>query len=632
MKRFIDSIFLPLCLWFAPAAQGQIVDTSIQIETVLISQDRLSAFNLGNRTKVIDSTLLQLYQSKNLSDVLSQAGVYIRNYGPGRLATTSFRGGSAAHTAILWNGVPIQNVMLGQSDFALIPAKAANEVRLDFGSSSALWGSGAVGGSIHLRHQAKFDEGLKLGIHSSIGSFQQYQNSFSAKYSTEKFSTDTRIIYHDAENNYTYQDFENREKELSNAAIENLALFQDFSLKLNPKQQLNAHIWYQNTDRQIPPLRSQLVSAAHQQDEQFRTLVDWNYLGETLALKARSAFMTEQLIYNDSIASIYSDSKINSYITELEARIYPSPAHSINIGWHGSLRRALSTGYAENQSQDRAALFFSWRFKDQTSRLNLVTNLRQEIVQGQWTPFTPSLGAEWLARKHFKIRAKVARSFRLPTLNDLYWNPGGNPDLLPEQGWSQDLGLEYEHQQEGQQWNFSGSLFNRTVDNWIIWLPNGAFWSPSNIRRVWSRGLETGIQWTYSTTAWQLYVNSEYQFVRSTNIEVGTTNSAAEGKQLIYTPKHQWNNRVLVQFGHWKLTYTHLYTGSVYLLADNSESLPAFQVGDVSLQKIFDLQSLKIDSNFTVYNLWNADYEVVVNRPMPGRWLELQLGFTFKRR
>ena len=43
------------------------------------------------------------------------------------------------------------------------------------------------------------------------------------------------------------------------------------------------------------------------------------------------------------------------------------------------------------------------------------------------------------------LKASAGRSFRVPTFNDRFWQPGGKPDLNPERGWTYDLGLRLEH-------------------------------------------------------------------------------------------------------------------------------------------------------------------------------------------
>ncbi len=67
-------------------------------------------------------------------------GVFIKNYGPGNIATITQRGLGAAHTAVLWHGINIQNNTLGTIDFALfiknIPGMLAQSFRQSINTDS----------------------------------------------------------------------------------------------------------------------------------------------------------------------------------------------------------------------------------------------------------------------------------------------------------------------------------------------------------------------------------------------------------------------------------------------------------------------------------------------------------------
>ena len=53
---------------------------------------------------------------------------------------------------------------------------------------------------------------------------------------------------------------------------------------------------------------------------------------------------------------------------------------------------------------------------------------RQQIIGSNLTPFTFSAGAEYIFFKWLSAKGNVSKVYRVPTLNDLYWNPGGNID------------------------------------------------------------------------------------------------------------------------------------------------------------------------------------------------------------
>ena len=72
--------------------------------------------------------------------------------------------------------------------------------------------------------------------------------------------------------------------------------------------------------------------------------------------------------------------------------------------------------------------------------------MRQEYVDGDFTPIVPFFGFDFrlVKEKDLILKGNIARNFHMPTLNDLYWLPGGNPDLLHGEGFSFELGLAYE--------------------------------------------------------------------------------------------------------------------------------------------------------------------------------------------
>src|SRR4051812_12993113 len=103
-------------------AQKETTDSSFHLKEVIVTSNRLVNFSAGTKVNDIDSLALAQHNSTNLADLLAdESPVFIKSYGLGSLATTSFRGGSANHTAILWNGFNINSPMNGQLDLSLVP-------------------------------------------------------------------------------------------------------------------------------------------------------------------------------------------------------------------------------------------------------------------------------------------------------------------------------------------------------------------------------------------------------------------------------------------------------------------------------------------------------------------------------
>ena len=69
---------------------------------------RPSRFAIGSRWLVLDSTALAQYHGAALVELLeARTPLYIKNYGPGQLASILLHGTSARHTAVLWQGLNI---------------------------------------------------------------------------------------------------------------------------------------------------------------------------------------------------------------------------------------------------------------------------------------------------------------------------------------------------------------------------------------------------------------------------------------------------------------------------------------------------------------------------------------------
>lgn len=80
-----------------------------------------------------------------------------------------------------------------------------------------------------------------------------------------------------------------------------------------------------------------------------------------------------------------------------------------------------------------------------------------------------------------------SRNYRFPTLNDLYFQPGGNPDLQPEHGFTYDGGVSFAFAKEGRYAvHGEATWFDSYIDDWILWIPLGGkqdFWTPKNLKK-----------------------------------------------------------------------------------------------------------------------------------------------------
>ena len=76
------------------------------------------------------------------------------------------------------------------------------------------------------------------------------------------------------------------------------------------------------------------------------------------------------------------------------------------------------------------------------------------------------------------------------------------------------------------------------------------------------------------------------------------------------------------------LTYLHNYTGYRYTSNDNLNYLPSFQLGSLFFSYQFFQKKNNLDVFYKINNLYNNNYQLIINRPIP--MINHELGFNLK--
>ncbi len=625
----------PLFLGLNSFGQTNISDTTFSLKEVIVSTNRIANFSAGTKVNSIDSLSFSQHRNQNLSDLLiDESPLFIKSYGLGALATSSFRGGSASHTAILWNGFNINSPMNGQLDLSLVPVNFSDAVAIQYGGTSALWGSGAVGGAIHLTNNAKFNTGVTTRINLSAGSFETYNQQASVEFSKKRFISSIKLFNTSAKNNFQYNNIfspENSKITQSNAELKSYGLLSENYFLIKENQKLNLFFWYQHTDRNIPPTMLQLINKSNQIDNSYRITSEWKYNKKRTTTYIRAAYFNESLIFSDDIFHSLSNSRSQSIITEAETKINLSKQYFINIGINNTFANAIASGYPDKPQQNRTALFASYLYTTKNEKLKANVSVRQEMIENKFAPFTYSVGADYQLIKWLSLKGNFSKVYRIPTFNDLYWNPGGNPNLLPESGYSEEIGLKLNLRNNNIAFTSDATVFNRKIENWIIWLPGLSYWSPQNSMNVWSRGMETNSTLSIKINKAKISFSILTNYVVSTNQQAKSTNDASIDKQLIYVPMYSGNGKISIEYKGVVFSYRHNYTGYRYTSTDNTQYLPPFYLGSFYLSYKMQLKNSTATIFLQANNIWNEQYQVMLNRAMPQQNFNAGISFEFNK-
>ena len=622
-------------------------DTTHLLQTIEITATPIRNKTTGERSETWQSADLQNHTSNHLGDVLSmQSGVYVKSYGLGSSATTSMRGGSAGHTQVIWNGLPVQNPMLGQLDFSLIPIGFVDKMSVAYGGNTATWGSGAIGGTVFLENKPIDHEGFSIKMSNEVGSFGWWDQQVKLHYKKGKVNQVIRYFHQQSENDFSYSISPVLPKrKQTNAAIKQDGVLHESYWNIQPNQQLSSQIWLQKTEREIPPRTTQNRSEANQSDRFLRTAINWKRTGGKGMLSARGGLFREEQDYTEPLAGVASENDFWKAIGEVEQAWHFSQKQKLQVGLNHTWLQSAAGAYRQSRQQNRTSAFAM--FRQQWGLWETQLNFRQELIDFSFAPIVPSLGLEGKLAKWFSLKTKVSRNYRLPTLNDLYWQPGGNADLLPERGWSEEVGIEYQlplrdrtaspsdqpqKSRLGVLLIYSGTAFNRNISDWIQWaiVDGQQFYSPHNITKVWSRGIEQRFAVKFIFHKIEISLAGGYDFIQSTYQQAVEKPKFEKGEQLAYTPEHQWFGQFSVKWKGFSMAYLHRYNGKVNTL--NFTELKGYHLGQFHLNYDWKMKPSNSRLFFRMENVWNASYEVIEYRAMPGRYFRAGLELSFSKR
>lgn len=140
-------------------------------------------------------------------------------------------------------------------------------------------------------------------------------------------------------------------------------------------------------------------------------------------------------------------------------------------------------GYDKGRVEFSGSVSAKWRPVDRFAA-SLV--LREDMFGTEWAPVIPAFFIDGvLSKRQYRGESIHLPELPFPTLNDLYFLPGGNPDLKSEHGFTYDVGLSFSVGKENV-YALSGGInwFDSHIDDWIIWLPTTkGFFSPRNLKR-----------------------------------------------------------------------------------------------------------------------------------------------------
>ena len=678
MKRIAIYIALVL-LAFTSFAQKKEVKWSLQIPEITVVGQRPMK-EIGTQQTKFDSVALKENIALSMADILTfNSSIFVKNYGRATLSTVAFRGTSPSHTQVSWNGMKINNPMLGMTDFSMIPSYFIDDASLLHGTSSVNETGGGLGGAVKLSTKPAQQKGFGLQYIQGIGSFKTFDEFLRLTYGNNHWQISTRAVYSSSPNDYKYRNHDKKvnvyDEEMNiisqyypiernrSGAYKDFHLLQEVYYNTGKGDRLGLNAWYINSNRELAMLTVDHGNATdfenRQREQTFRGVLSWDHLRKNWKLGAKAGYIYTWVAYdykrdlgNGTMAHMTrSRSRINTLYGQIDGEYYIGQKwlFTANLSLHQHIvesedkniirqdgNKAI-VGYRKGRPELSGSASAKWT---PTERLGLSVVIREEMFGKEWTPIIPAFFVDGVVSKRGNIVAKasVSRNFRFPSLNDLYFLPGGNPDLKKESGWTYDTGVSFAVGKAGV-YSLSGSAswFESFIKDWIIWLPTTkGFFSPDNIKDVHAYGVELKADLNVALSKeWQLGLNGTFSWTPSINMgEPRTPADRSVGKQLPYVPEYSSAVTGRLSWRSWSLLYKWCYYSERFTMSSNDISLtgklPKYFMSNISLEKILSFRWADISLKGTINNLFNEEYLSMLARPMPGINFEVFVGITPK--
>jgi len=619
-------------------AQNNSFNDTIRINEIVVKAKVNENVNSAYRKLTVDSAALSQKRLFSLSDIINESvPLFIKSYGPGTLASVSLRGTGAVHTQVSWNGISLNSPMLGQSDLSLVPAVFIDDITVDFGSSSMFKTTGAFGGLININTKPDWKNGFRSSFDGGTGSFGLWSGSLKAEMGNTGFQSVTRASFRMAENNFKYLNnvsysnpvYERR----NNAGYAQESFMQELFFK-GTNSTSSASVWAQSSLRNIPSniLVTDENSGGYQRDEHVRALFSHSKYKNRTTIDLNSGIFYEKLSYINNQASINSVNHSSTFVGkgEWETNL---PGY-IKLKFIASEELNLVNSVNYNNRKIRNIITTTGIFRKKIFNTAAITLLLKENITDKYVlspDYTAGIDFNEAKNSRFWIKSNISKNSRIPTMNDIYWNPGGNPNIRNEYCFSEELILGTHPRLTREiDMTFELSAYSGKIRDMIQWLPGeSGIWTPENIQSVNIRGIETDYNLKISSDVLNCSVSGYY------TLNYSVYHSGPEdiqGKQLIYIPKHQAGGLLRTSYSVFFASFGYNYTGKRFITTNNEKYLNGYfkcnsELGINLFQKGKNRLLLKI----MIENLFNENYEVMAYYPMPGRWFLFSLNYQYGR-
>lgn len=613
--------------------------------------------------QILQGEALHKLSSYSVADAMRYfSGIQVKDYGGvGGLKTINLRSMGSLHVGIFYDGVELGNAQNGQIDLGQYSLSNIESIALYNGQKSGTLQSAkdfGSSGTIYIKSRRPFfADGQKQNLRISFktGSFSLvnpsliWERALGKKHS---LSLSGGALFSDGKYRFRYRRYYPTTGQI---AYDTTAIRQNGDIyayrvesslfgQVSPylKYQIKSYNYYSN--RGIPgAIVNNVWRRGERQEDRnhfVQGIVEGKY-DKRYSFKLLSKYAYYFTHYKNSdptTIEIDNHYKQQEYYFSLAQSLLLTPSWIFSLAydylWNGLDSDLKDFIFPERNSHFVAfsSIYHSSKVDFQSSLLaTFIKDYAKELLdQPQFYKLSPALLLSYrpFDKKQFRIDAFYKQSFRMPTFNDLYYADVGNSKLLPEDATQYHLSFNYTTNWEHrylQGIDVSLQTYCNLIKNKIVAYPKGQQfrWTMLNLGKVFITGLES--QTTIRARLFhRLYTRLHLQYTYQRAIDITDSEDSYYRHQIPYIPWHSGSLSLGCDFDRWSFNYSFIYVGERYNQRENIlyNYTQPWYTSDTALS--YDLLfgksplyrlRLQVECN----NLFNQQYEVIANYPMPGR-------------
>ena len=489
----------------------------------------------GSKLEIIDRQQIERAgPSSDITRVLQMyvPGLYVApKNGPFDYGTYSLLGGRNDDTLILLDGVRLNNRLYGGLYLDTLPANAIERIEVLKGGQSLLFGTQAVSGVINIVTRSPQTRDVSGEVNLGLDSFMGRSGDARAERIVSNGLGDLGLLAYVSHNvSDGYQPFRNsayspstRDKkrgyEVTTFGAKAIQGFADDS---------RLELFYQYSDANLDfarPLNNkkttndriqQIATATFEQrlDQRFSYFVkghvnDWDT--RYTRINSTTSGATQVINHNDYWG-------FTDWGLQAEGKAELDGGHVLVFGsdnqWFKGQDDVLKI---DDNSAQANALYAQLRpVVAALPDWHPSIGVRHEKISGGESATVGMLTSLYDLSPHWQLRGQFGSAFKLPNAEQLFANEEdgkGNRQLKPEKSVNAELGLDYKGSLLAGDFNASGTLFQRKIDDLIAL--DGIDWVNGD-GRIKVRGIEVDGRWQFSPQ-WTLSADMTRNLVQSRN-------------------------------------------------------------------------------------------------------------------